>query len=232
MARPPCVRSPPCDGSRVVEIKFCGLTRAADAAVAAECGAAYAGVVFAHGPRLLDVPRARAVFAVLEGTPVRRVGVFGRQTVREIAGIASDASLHVVQLHDGATPDALLMLRESFAGDVWAVLGVAGSDLPAGGESLAEQVDAVVLDTMVGGRTGGTGAAFDWTGVAPAVATLRARTRLVLAGGLRPANVARAVRALSPDVVDVSSGVESAPGIKDPEQMRAFAAAARSPEDR
>lgn len=216
----------------MAEIKFCGLTRPADAAVAAELGAAYAGVIFAHGPRLLDLPGARAVFAALGGTPVRRVGVFGRQPVSEIARIASDTSLHVVQLHHGATPDALLILRESFAGEVWAVLGVGRDTLPEGGEFLADQVDAVVLDTMVDGRTGGTGATFDWTGVAPAVAALRPRTRVVLAGGLRASNVARAVRVLAPDVVDVSSGVESAPGIKDPDQMRAFAAAARSREDR
>lgn len=225
------MRSPRSRGWGVVELKFCGLTRAADAAVAAECGAAYAGVIFAHGPRLLDVPRARGVFAALEGTTVRRVGVFAGQSVQEIAEIASQVPLHVVQLHDGATADALLMLREAFAGEIWAVLGVSGDLLPEGGEALAELVDAVVLDTVIGGRSGGTGVAFEWARVAPAVAAVRARTRLVLAGGLRPENVARAVTVLSPDVVDVSSGVESAPGIKDPDRMRAFAAAARSCEE-
>lgn len=212
------------------ELKFCGLTRAADAAVAAELEAGYAGAIFAGGPRLLDVPRAQAMFAPLAGTRVRRVGVFGAAPVEEILRIADAVQLDVLQLHDGGTPDRVLMLRERFGGAVWTVARVSGGAVEAVDEAVLAASDAVVLDTAVGGRSGGTGVAFDWAQAAGAVRAVAARCAVVLAGGLRPANVAEAVRTLAPRVVDVSSGVESAPGIKDPAAMRAFAVAARSRE--
>lgn len=200
--------------------------------------ASFAGVVFAGGPRLVDARAARSVLAPLDGTPVRRVGVFGRQGADEILRMADETSLHVIQLHDGATLDLVRTLRERFGGSVWGVVGIAGDTIPADLAEVADRVDAIVLDSAVGGRAGGTGVAFDWAGVAPALDRVRSRTRFVLAGGLRASNAARAVQTLRPDVVDVSSGVESALGIKDPELMRAFAAsvasatAARSREER
>jgi phosphoribosylanthranilate isomerase len=87
--------------------------------------------------------------------------------------------------------------------------------------------DAVVLDAKVSGRLGGTGTAFDWDGVARTLDRQRVRARIVLAGGLNQDNVAQAVRIVAPDIVDVSSGVESAPGIKDHARMRAFGDAVR-----
>jgi phosphoribosylanthranilate isomerase len=123
------------------------------------------------------------------------------------------------------------LLRERFDGAIWAVVRVTGAELESLPQVVLAAVDAVVLDTSVGGRSGGTGVSFDWGASAPAVRGISARCPVVLAGGLRPDNVQRAVRLLAPRVVDVSSGVESAPGIKDPELMRAFALAARSNED-
>ena len=216
----------------MVEIKYCGLTRAEDAAEAASCGATFAGVIFARGPRLLDELRALEVFAPLVGTAVKRVGVFGNQSPEEIARVADATALHVIQLHDGATRDALLLLRKRFGGVIWTTIAVVGGDVAMDGDSIAARVDGVVLDTAVAGRSGGTGVAFDWVAAEPAVAQLRARTRVVLAGGLRPSNVRQALEVLPVDVVDVSSGVESAPGIKDPVLMRAFAHAVRSREER
>jgi len=221
-------RSPASRGGRVVEVKFCGLTRPEDAAVVGELGAAFAGVIFAGGPRLVSAPRAREILAAVDGSAVRRVGVFGGQAVDEVARTADVASLHVIQLHHGATEDSVGSLRARFDGQIWAVLGVSGASIAAPvlarARALADVVDALVLDTAVAGRSGGTGVVFDWASVAPALAPLRARTRLVVAGGLRPANVADAVRALAPDVVDVSSGVEASPGVKDHGRMREFAA--------
>lgn len=216
----------------MVEIKYCGLTRAEDAAEAAACGAAYVGVIFARGPRLLDTTRAVEVLAPLAGTDVRRVGVFGGQSPDAIARIADATTLHVIQLHDGATPDALLLLRKRFRGPIWTSIAVSGAVFDVQDDPIVDRADAVVLDTAHAGRSGGTGVAFDWAAAAPAVAQLRARTRVVLAGGLRPSNVERALDVLTVDVVDVSSGVESAPGIKDPELMRAFAQMVRSREER
>jgi phosphoribosylanthranilate isomerase len=209
------------------EVKFCGLTRSEDAAMAAELGAEYAGVIFAGGPRLVDAVRARAIFAGLDGSAVGRVGVFAADPIGTILGIADAAGLDVLQLHDGATMDRLLSLRRGFAGAIWAVIRVHGSAFDGIDEALLAAVDAVVLDTAVGGRSGGTGVAFDWTASAPAVRAVAARAPVVLAGGLRPTNVAEAVRRLAPAVVDVSSGVETSPGIKDHGLMRAFAEAAR-----
>lgn len=210
----------------MADVKICGLTRAADAALAAALGVAYAGVIFAGGPRRLTVPQAGAVFAGLGRRAVRRVGVFGEVAPEAIAADARTLSLDVVQLHAGGDPDTVPKLREGFFGAVWGVVGVAPDgtwrDLPWPLEAL----DAVVLDTAVAGRSGGTGVAFDWDGARPQVASRLGGRSWVLAGGLRPANVEEAVRRLSPSVVDVSSGVESSPGIKDAGLMRAFVQAA------
>ena len=102
---------------------------------------------------------------------------------------------------------------------------VRGSRLPAGVERLFESCDAVLLDPRVEGRDGGTGVVLPWESLVEPLSALRAigPARLVLAGGLRPENVAEAIRTLEPDVVDVSSGVERSPGVKDHERMRAFA---------
>lgn len=209
------------------ELKFCGLTRAVDAAMAAALGATYAGAIFAGGPRLLDVVRANVMFDGLGSSAVRRAGVFAAVPVEEILRIADATRLDVLQLHDGATPDRVLSLRQGFSGAIWAVIRVAGATVEPVEDGLLAMVDAVVLDTAVGGRSGGTGVAFDWVGSAEAVRAVGARRRVVLAGGLRPSNVGAAVRLLAPVAVDVSSGVESAPGIKDHGLMRAFADAAR-----
>ncbi len=216
----------------MADVKFCGLTRPEDAEQAAVLGARFAGVIFAGGPRALSPERARVVLAPLAGGPVRRVGVFGAQTPEEIAGIAHASGLDVVQLHGGATAHSIAQLRGRFAGEIWAVVRVSGDAIPGDAESLGTEADGVVFDAAVPGQLGGTGVTLAWEGVGPAVARFRQRwlaeRLVVLAGGLRPSNVARASALVRPDVVDVSSGVESAPGVKDHELMRAFADAARS----
>lgn len=203
------------------EIKFCGLTRRIDADQAVELGASYVGVIFASGPRLLTPDRARDVLAGVPSS-VARVGVFADQPAHEIARIAADVGLDVVQLHgrtDSARVDAL---RGAFDGRIWAVERVAGASIPPSLLDALDVADAVLLDAMVAGALGGTGVALPWEALAEALRSVRGERRIVLAGGLRPENVSRAIAALSPDVVDVSSGVESAPGIKDHDRMRAF----------
>lgn len=196
--------------------------------MAAELGASWAGAVFAGGPRKVDIAGARAMFSGLAGAAVGRVGVVGADPVDALLRIADEARLDVLQLHDGATADRLLTLRRWYGGALWMVVRVTGAVVEAVDDARLELVDAVVLDTAVGGRSGGTGVPFDWGGAAAAARTLAARRPVVLAGGLRAANVGEAVRRLAPWAVDVSSGVESAPGIKDHGQMRAFATAARA----
>jgi phosphoribosylanthranilate isomerase len=206
----------------VAEIKFCGLTRPADARFAGELGAAYLGVIFAGGPRMLSAERAAEV---LDGctTGAQRVGVFGSATASEIGRIAREARLDVVQLHADPRAADVAAVRSVSAARVWAVVRVTDA-LPADIDDLFGTADAVLIDALVPGSLGGSGVAVDWEALRPELGTRRSG-RVVLAGGLTPDNVARAVAALRPDVVDVSSGVESAPGIKDHARMRAFAAA-------
>ena len=210
----------------VVEIKFCGLTRPEDAAHAAVLGASYCGAIFAESPRRVTASKARTLFAALAGS-VKRVGVFGAASPADIARIADDAKLDVVQLHgdpDAATLDAV---RRVFRGLVWAVCRVSGKDLPSDLAQLFDAADGVVLDARVKGTLGGTGVALPWASLRSQLDKQRPRkAKLVLAGGLNPTNVARAIADLEPDIVDVSSGVESAPGIKDHSLMRAFRDAA------
>jgi phosphoribosylanthranilate isomerase len=208
------------------EIKFCGLTRLEDAVAAVALGAAYVGVIFAGGPRRLEVDGARQVLARVGGR-ARRVGVFGADAPAAIAAVASAVPLDVVQLHGDPDARQVEQARRVWGGEVWAVLRLGPGPIPSGGEALFRAADAVVLDAKVSGRLGGTGVALDWLALRGPLERLRGDTRLVVAGGLTPANVTEAIGALAPTAVDVSSGVETAPGIKDHARMRAFADAVR-----
>lgn len=208
------------------DIKFCGLTRRVDAELASALGAAFVGVILAGGPRHLDTGAARDVLAGAAGS--RRVGVFGALDATSIAGVARDLALDVVQLHGDPDAAFVRLVRDGFDGLVWAVMRVSGDALPATARSLFEAADAVVLDARVPGALGGTGVTLAWDSIAAEVLAVRGATPLVLAGGLTAENVGRAVKGLSPSVVDVSSGVELAPGVKDHQRMRAFAAAVRA----
>lgn len=208
----------------MAEIKFCGLTRATDARFAGALGASYIGVVFAGGPRVQTPASARAILDACE-TPAKRVGVFGSSSPSEIAHIVREAALDIVQLHGDPTVADIEAVRAECGVKVWAVTRVTDG-LEPGVEIMFSTADAVVLDARVDGVLGGTGVALPWQRIARDVTRARVGGRLVLAGGLRPGNVAGAMSILSPDVVDVASGVESAPGIKDHARMRAFAAAA------
>ena len=206
------------------DIKFCGLTRPIDAQTAVELGAAYVGVIFAGGPRQRTIEQAAAILAGLPSS-VRRVGVFGAQPEEVVASMASTLALDVVQLHDGGDFSAVDRLRKLTSSEIWVVMRLSRGFLPENSKAIAATADGIVLDTYVPGVLGGTGVALPWEELASRLDELRA-TRLILAGGLRPENVARAVSLVAPDVVDVSSGVEIEVGIKDREKMRAFRDAA------
>ncbi len=211
----------------VAEVKFCGLTRPLDAEEAARIGAGYLGVIFAGGPRNLSIESARGV---LEAAPrtAKRVGVFGSATAEEIGTIADAVGLDVVQLHADPGLELIRAASRRTRRPVWAALRIRGAVIPPHAGRLFSVAEAVVLDARVDHGLGGTGVTLPWRDIAAALAPLRGPAKLVLAGGLTPANVADAIAALDPDVVDVSSGVESAPGIKDHQLMRAFVGAARS----
>jgi len=212
----------------MTRVKFCGLTQPADAAYAATLGASYIGVILTESARMRGPVAAREIF---EAAPaVSRVGVFRHAAIEDLLEDARTAAAGTLQLHGRFTSEELARLREGFDGELWSVIPMeqTGRPLVDSWGEIADAVDAVVLDTSVGGRTGGTGSAFHWATAAPFVQDLSCRTRIVLAGGLTPSNVAEAVRILRPSVVDVSSGVESEPGVKDRSLMRAFAQAVGS----
>jgi phosphoribosylanthranilate isomerase len=205
----------------MAEIKFCGLTRREDAMLAAALGARYAGAIFAGGPRNVLPAAAALVFADLPAE-VERVGVFGDQDPGEIGSTAALASLDVVQLHGAWTPARVKEIRGAFEGKIWPVVRIGQQDVTAELVAAVEWGDAVLVDALVAGKLGGTGAQLPWHSLARTLEPIRRGRSLVLAGGLRPENVAGAIEILSPDVVDVSSGVESAAGIKDRDKMMAF----------
>jgi len=206
------------------EIKFCGLTRPADAAFAASVGASYVGIVFAGGPRRVTAERAAEVLAAA-GTGPQRVGVFASINDAELEVTARKAGLNVVQLHDDPSAEDVASVRERTGCAVWAVVRVAGAPLPERARAMFALADAVLLDARSDQALGGTGASWPWAALANDVRVALGAGRFVLAGGLTPDNVRQAIDILDPDIVDVSSGVETAPGIKDHARMRAFAEA-------
>jgi phosphoribosylanthranilate isomerase len=142
----------------------------------------------------------------------------------EISRQAAAARLDVVQLHGDPSLADVRSMRAAFAGEIWAARRLADA-LPEDLEELAEAADAVLIDSRSAAALGGTGTTFSWEVVAPQLAQLRQHTRFIVAGGLTPDNVHRAIELLQPSVVDVSSGVERAPGVKNETLMRAFAQA-------
>ena len=201
-----------------VRAKVCGLTRPEDAATAAEAGASFLGVVFAGGPRLVTPAQAAEVTAAANGVPV--FGVYGTQSVEDILRISDAAGLSGAQLH-GPYPRAAAARLRTEGLKVWRVVRIA---TPDGLDALADAVrdaDAVLVEPHVPHALGGAGVSLDLAVAREARARLAGAT-MVLAGGLTPESVAEALGLVRPEVVDVSSGVEYLPGIKDPDKIARF----------
>lgn len=208
------------------EIKFCGLTRSEDAAAVQPVGAQYGGVILAGGPRNVTLDVAASVLGAL-GPGVRPVAVLGKAFSATLRELAARVPVAVAQLHADPDPDDVDAARRAFTGEVWAVVRIPDDSLPPGAAELFRAADGVVLDAGRPGALGGTGKAWRWERVATQLSAVRGSSRLVVAGGLRPENVAEAVAVLAPDVVDVSSGVETSPGLKDHGRMAQFVLNAR-----
>jgi phosphoribosylanthranilate isomerase len=210
--------------------KICGLVRPIDAAVAASHGARYVGAIFAGGPRLVTPDVARSVFD--KAGTATRVVVVGHEPVDDIVRAAMAAGADIIQLHGDPSPRMVLDLRERWPGGIWAALRVAPQSFDVErAAALFTVADGVVLDAYAPGALGGTGVSLDWRALQMPLRVMReaedASALLILAGGLTPENVRTGIQLLQPDVVDVSSGVESAPGIKDHARVQRFIAAAR-----
>lgn len=202
-------------------VKICGVRRLEDALLAAELGADAVGFVFwPDSPRFIDPYRARAIARRLPPF-LTTVGVFVDQPGEFVNGVADLLALGAVQFHGRET-------ASDYASSSHRVIKAV-----AVGDSFDRSRDldpvpphvTVLLDAHDPIKRGGTGKAIDWTVAADAAR----RRRVILSGGLQPANVTSAIGAVGPYAVDVSSGVESSPGIKDPDKLRAFFAALNQP---
>ncbi len=200
-----------------IKIKICGLARVEDLMVAAAAGADYAGFVFAAGsPRQVTPEQARSLIGQLPAKVIP-VGVFVDADPSEIERIVAFCGLRIVQMHGSETAADIERLHH--CATVWKAVALhTDKDLQ---RCDAFPVEAMVVDNMQPGRPGGTGCTGDWR----LAARLARRRRIVLAGGLNPDNVAQAARMVRPFGVDVASGVELQPGIKDHDKVRAFCAA-------
>jgi len=219
-----------------VHTKVCGITRVAEAAVAVEAGASAIGLVFCReSPRCVSVDMAAVIVAGLPAH-VAAVGVFVNPTRADVTSTIEKTGIDAVQLHGDETPEFVAGLQ-LVARRIPRPVGF----LPPTPAQEAQRVavikafrvrdsgwletaqryrgDLWLLDSYVPGHRGGTGAQFNWRLAAMAS---RPDRPVVLAGGLRPDNVADAVRTVRPHAVDVSSGVEVEPGRKDPNLVRAF----------
>lgn len=203
-------------------VKVCGMTRVEDARVAVAAGANAVGFVFwPKSPRFVDPYRARAIAAELPPF-VTPVGVFVDQTAAYINGVSALVGLGAVQLHGDETVSMLHSLKrpvlKAVSVDAMASDAVASAQADEWPEHVTLLVD--VKDPIL---RGGTGRLADWG----AAGRLAAQRRILLAGGLTPDNVEEAIRQVAPYGVDVSSGVEQSPGVKDAGRVLAFVGAVR-----
>lgn len=207
---------------RAPRIKFCGITRPEDAELAVSLDAWAIGLILWPQSKRACDPAVGARISDAVRRKVEVAGVFVNQPLDEVAALADLLHLSLVQLHGDEGP--------SYANEVARRTGA--KVIKAQSVRLAADVIAVqafhtdfhLLDTHRDGLRGGTGETFDWS----MLARRTSKVPLILSGGLTPENIAGAIEAVRPWGVDVASGVESAPGIKDPDKMRAFATAVRS----
>lgn len=204
-------------------VKVCGISRAEDALVAAEAGADFVGLVFAASRRQVDAARAAEIVAALAdaGSKPRTVGVFVNENIAEMNRLAGSCGLDMVQLSGDESWDCYRQIECPVLKVIHVTPGATSREvlerLKEGQIALEQDSVRLVLDTGSASAYGGTGESFDWS----VAADIAGQVPLVLAGGLTPENVAKAVAVVKPWAVDVSSGVET-DGTKDAGRIRAF----------
>ncbi|MCX6069178.1 MAG: phosphoribosylanthranilate isomerase [Chloroflexi bacterium] len=205
----------------MTHIKICGIKTLTDALAAISAGADFLGFNFyLQGLRYIDPADCGQITSVLrkDFAHITLVGVFVNSPVEEVRAILETAHLDLAQLHGDESPQMLAALGgrafKAFRGVPENITGLARSAAPA-----------LLVDAAVKGLYGGSGVVADWS----AAAELSKRVPLLLAGGLTPENVAEAVRRVEPWGVDVASGVETSPGVKDSGKMKAFVQEVQAP---
>jgi phosphoribosylanthranilate isomerase len=224
----------------MVWVKICGTTNIEDALAAAEAGADAIGMLFAPSKRRITVEQGKEITSALPKT-MEKVGVFYDEAASTIEDIATEIGLTAVQLHGDESPEFAKALFRNNARRTRAQMRVFKTlHVTDGVEGIARDflrdkcVDGLLLDSVVQdektGHTvrGGTGQTFDWKRTSDFLPGIEGATRVIVAGGLSPANVADAIRVMQPWGVDVCSGVESQVGRKDQRKLGDFVAAARA----
>ena len=216
---------------RNIAVKICGIGSASDYDVCRDVGAAFVGMVFyPRSPRHLDLAAARAITDHAEqttqpGAGPARVALTVNMDDAGLAAVIDAARPHYIQLHGDETPARASDIRNRFNLPLIRAIRVAGAEDLEVCDSWDGVADWLLFDAKgdPGGLPGGTGHAFDWT----LLANHAGRTKWMLAGGLSHENIARAIAVTGADAVDVSSGVESAPGKKDADRIRNFVSIAQ-----
>jgi len=208
-----------------IRVKICGLKTEADVAAVAASGAAYMGLVFfAKSPRNLTIPEAR-VLALAAPVGLAKVALTVNADDATLDAIVEAMPLDMLQLHGAETPERVAELRARYGLPVMKAVGVADEGDLAALLDYSFVADQILVDAKppkTAALPGGNGLSFDWR----LVAQRRWLRPWMLAGGLTPENVAQAIRLTNARQVDVSSGVESAPGVKDAARIRGFVKAA------
>lgn len=205
-------------GLRRTRVKICGISRVEDALAAAAAGADAIGLVFhAESARMVSTATARAICAALPPF-VTTVGLFVDVELKAARAILDTVPLDLLQFHGAETPEYCAQFGRPY---LKALRMRDDIDVIAAARQFND-ARAILLDTYKAGVAGGTGETFEWQRVPESL-----RGKIVLAGGLTPHNVARAIAQIRPYAVDVSGGVESAPGRKDVTKIEAFIAAVR-----
>lgn len=206
--------------------KICGLSTPETVATAVKAGATFIGFVFfPKSPRNVSAEQAAALGAPVPAH-VKKVGLFVKQTVTEIADIMDTAGLDIAQLHGTYTAAGIIELKALTGKPVMWVRGISSAEDFDGVEAEMAAADMLLFDAKPpkdSDRPGGNAISFDWR----LLADRQIDKPWMLAGGLNPDNVAEAMKLTGAKMVDISSGVESAPGVKDPDLMRAFISAAQ-----
>lgn len=211
-----------------IRVKICGLTRPKDVTAVADAGAAYAGFVFfPKSPRNVSIETAREL-AVDVPVGVAKVALVVDANDALLDAITSAVPLDILQLHGHETPERVTEIRSRYGLPVMKAVGVADAEDVAALDLYADVADQILVDAKPPKNAdlpGGNGVSFDWR----LISARRWSVPWMLAGGLTPDNVAEAIALTGAKQVDVSSGVETSPGVKDAEAIRAFIQATGAP---
>jgi phosphoribosylanthranilate isomerase len=220
-------------------VKICGNTNLEDALLAAELGADAVGFVFAPSSRQVTAAQVAQITPHLP-SHLERVGVFPAWSAEQILAVAREAGLTAVQLHGGLDSTLARTIHNDFAGSLRIIHVAHWTETTDASHLEAElkqgvipsRADRVLIDSKVGLALGGTGTSFNWRAAQRVFAGQSSMCQMILAGGLKPDNVAEAISVLQPWGVDVASGVEARAGKKDPEKLASFIRNAKAVRER